>query len=401
MNRAFIENKKDCSGCGACIAACPKKSLSLEKDKLGFSYPKFCDLDACINCGLCRKVCPQINKRHELTFTSPKVYYGQHLSENILEESASGGFFSSLATYVITTLHGVVWGVMMASNGQTEFTCVNDINDLSKIRGSKYVEIKKPLDFALIKKQITDGIFVMVSGLPCQILGLYNFLHKKSYPNLLLVDLLCYGIQSPKMWYEYLKEINPKCKPIARISMRNKYKSWFNYSMKIEFSDNSHYLSSRWNDPWLLSYSKALYIRESCTDCQSKKFPKCSDLTIGDYWGIRKKKVDSINQRNGVSLAFVNSEKGLSIWNSISKYMTTCEMQDIDIPTEIANQVKSHCFNKNREQFLRDVPIKGFSKSVYSVVDYGVKLRYKKWKSKNIIPIKIKIIHLIKQWLPK
>ena len=81
--------------------------------------------------------------------------------------------------------------------------------------------------------------------------------------------------------------------------------------------------------------------------------------------------------------------------------MTTCEMQDIDIPTEIANQVKSHSFNKNREQFLRDVPIKGFSKSVYSVVDYGVKLRYKKWKSKNIIPIKIKIIHLIKQWLPK
>lgn len=52
-----IQNKKDCCGCGACVAVCPKSTISFDRDNEGFHYPKV-DLSNCINCGLCEKVCP-------------------------------------------------------------------------------------------------------------------------------------------------------------------------------------------------------------------------------------------------------------------------------------------------------------------------------------------------------
>jgi dissimilatory sulfite reductase (desulfoviridin) alpha/beta subunit len=44
-----------CSLCGACVAACPDKALSLEPDHEA-PYP---DHDLCLQCGRCINVCPQ------------------------------------------------------------------------------------------------------------------------------------------------------------------------------------------------------------------------------------------------------------------------------------------------------------------------------------------------------
>ena len=49
--------KVRCTGCTACVAACPKSCLRMERDKEGFFYP-VAEEAACINCDRCNRVCP-------------------------------------------------------------------------------------------------------------------------------------------------------------------------------------------------------------------------------------------------------------------------------------------------------------------------------------------------------
>lgn len=56
-----IKNKRDCCGCNACGDICPKDSISFEADEEGFWYPVV-NMDTCIDCHLCEKVCPIITK---------------------------------------------------------------------------------------------------------------------------------------------------------------------------------------------------------------------------------------------------------------------------------------------------------------------------------------------------
>ena len=49
--------KEECCGCSACYAICRIEAICMNEDEEGFLYPKI-NIDKCIKCYLCLKVCP-------------------------------------------------------------------------------------------------------------------------------------------------------------------------------------------------------------------------------------------------------------------------------------------------------------------------------------------------------
>ncbi len=50
-----------CKGCGLCVTACPKKIVSLQKEKRnekGYFTAVCIDDAACISCAMCAIICP-------------------------------------------------------------------------------------------------------------------------------------------------------------------------------------------------------------------------------------------------------------------------------------------------------------------------------------------------------
>lgn len=54
-------NEEKCKGCGLCVIACPKKLVSLNKNKInkkGHNPADVVEKDKCVACGQCAVMCP-------------------------------------------------------------------------------------------------------------------------------------------------------------------------------------------------------------------------------------------------------------------------------------------------------------------------------------------------------
>ena len=133
-----ITISKDCNGCSACAWACPKKCIFMQADENGFLYPQI-NKQECIKCGLCRKICPIekvcCSEKEELNI----AYAVMNKDDSVRLSSSSGGVFTAIATEIISR-GGVVFGATFDSNFNVIHQYIDKIDDLYKIRGSKYVQ---------------------------------------------------------------------------------------------------------------------------------------------------------------------------------------------------------------------------------------------------------------------
>lgn len=338
-----IVNKEDCVGCNACVQRCPKHCISMHDDEQGFLYPKV-DLDLCIHCDLCEKVCPVINQAEP---RKPIVTFAaKNPDEEVRMTSSSGGVFFALAKNIIDE-GGVVFGAKFDENWEVVHDYAETIEGVKAFQGSKYVQSRIGETFLQAEKFLKAGRKVMFTGTPCQIAGLQLFLRKDYGDQLLKVDVVCHGVPSPGVWRDYLKYITrPKgasagkntdsqstlnkseTPVITGISFRDKRISWEKFGFTVHTvapwgDQNSDSLSTKQpiEDQELLfetldqnifmqGFLKDLYLRPSCYACPTKELKSGSDITLADFWGI-----DSIDQdaydNKGVSLLLVNTTLGI------------------------------------------------------------------------------------------
>ncbi|NMA72944.1 MAG: 4Fe-4S dicluster domain-containing protein [Bacteroidales bacterium] len=341
---------KACCGCQACVDICPKKCLKFEIDEEGFGYPKVVDETKCIQCDLCNKTCP-VKKSKENPQIFREAYYGFSMDEDDILKSSSGGLFAVIAKEY-QKIGYYICGATYTNDFKVQHQFVAPDENVEKLFSSKYAQSDVANTFTETKQLLKQHKKVLYSGLPCQIAALKSFL-QFTYDGLITIDLLCYGVQSPKVWDYYLNSYH-KGKHPTTISMRSKHFGWKKYAMEIEFSDGKKYLKAKDNDPYLRCYSKGLFVRPCCYNCHFKGFPRISDLTLGDFWEVNEL-YPNVQSDRGVSIIIPNSKCGEDILKTIEKSVWYSEI-DMNRLNEMNIQYLKLCKeNPNRSAFFNGV----------------------------------------------
>lgn len=354
-----ILDKKDCTGCSACVNVCPHECISLQTDSEGFWYP-IVDANKCVECGKCAGVCPvlQSDKRaKELQKKNAiKVFaaYNTDVEHRML--SSSGGIFYLLAQWVLER-DGVVFGARFKGT-EVVHDYVENINELPELLGSKYVQSWIGDAYEKVKDFVAKGRMVLFAGTPCQVEGLKNLVGNKE--NLILVAFICHGVPSPAVWSRYMKEQKRELgiRSIRRISFRDKKEGWKNFSMRIDYEnanrEEKSYVATLKQDRYLRGFLNDLYLRPSCYDCRFKKIERASDITLADFWGVENILPDW-DDDEGMSLIMVHSAQGLRLFDEIKGQMQYHALEVDVVEKTNANAVRSATMPRNRAIWMQQL----------------------------------------------
>ena len=175
----MICEKEKCTGCYACYNICPKDAIEMKEDEYGNIYPQI-DESKCIKCGLCKKIC---KSKDNMNFNSIKKAYAVWNKDNdIRRTSTSGGAATTLYNYFIEN-NGIGYGVNNYEDNKVAFYRICNTEDISRVRGSKYVHAYVENSYREAETDLKDGKKVIFIGTPCQVAGLKAYL-RKEYENL-------------------------------------------------------------------------------------------------------------------------------------------------------------------------------------------------------------------------
>lgn len=314
-----ITNKVGCCGCNACGDACAKQAITFKTDLEGFWYPEV-DLDKCVDCGLCEKVCPIINikdlKKNDLPQSI--CYAAEHKNMEVVFDSTSGGLFSALADIMYKS-HGFVGGAVFNEDFSVRQYISDQKEDLPRIRSSKYLQSSLIGFFKEVRALLKNGEKVLVCGSPCQMAAMRSFL-RKDYDNLIIADYICRGINSPKVWRKYLDSFEERYgAKVIYCKAKSKEYGWRNLTQKVILANGKHVYETREQSNYTKGYLRTgVYCRPSCYDCKFKGYPRISDITLADFWGIER--INTSMEKNlGTSLVMVNSKKGEAYFEEVKK----------------------------------------------------------------------------------
>lgn len=321
----LYKKKKECCGCGACADACPAGAIRMVRDREGFSYPKV-DSRLCTGCGRCGQVCPLKEDNRE---TQANAYYGvQAREEQTRRGSSSGGMFPVLAAYVFRQ-QGVVYGAAFNEKMEVAHRPARNMEELEGLKKTKYVQSSLQGVYKSVKKQLEEDRWVLFCGMPCQVRGLKKFL-RKSYPRLILTDLVCYGAPSPGVWRSYVRDVERKRRGrMTDFSFRDK-RNRDNGHTCAYVVDGKEFAGDLNRNPYCRMYFTNYIIRPSCHSCRFCSVNRDSDFTMGDYWGIERVRPD-LDDGMGTSMVILHTEKAREIWKQVEGELSwfACEEKDV------------------------------------------------------------------------
>lgn len=357
----MIKYTDKCTGCTACENVCKFNAIKMQDDKDGFKYPHI-DKKLCVDCKACEKVCP-LNSKKEIKRFENRAYACFCNDNSLRLKSSSGGIFSVIAIKILED-NGVVYGAAFDEEYKVKHLRVNKIEDIEKLRGSKYVQSNLDEIFKDIEAELKSGQKVLFSGTQCQVAGLLSYL-KNEYSNLYTLDFICHGVPSPKVWKKYLefrKKIDNQDE-ILGINFREKSMlGWDKYEMHIKYS-NKEYRNINSEDLYMKAFLGDVSLRKSCYECEFKGKERKSDITLADFWGV-KKVMPSMYGKEGTSAVMTNSKKGQELFDGIKNSIEYKEVDINDVIKYNPSMVKSVVKPKNREKFFEKLDTEDFEKLV-------------------------------------
>lgn len=303
-----------CTGCGLCASICPVSCIAMKTGKLGHLFPTI-DSKKCVNCGRCLKQCPVLNP--VVLSKTVRAFSAWSRDETDYRSSTSGGVSSVLAQFVIDH-GGVVYGCAVLANAEVEHIRISKREELSKIKGSKYVQSSIIRVLPQIKDDIKEDRIVLFIGTPCQVAAVKK-LFVNSPEKLILVDLVCHGVPSQESFHNYLRRYVPLYK-IDDLKFRTEEGFVIKaYSKKELLYSSLELWSNRYKDYFYNAFIDGFSYRDSCYQCRYASPNRCSDITIGDFWGLGEESPceGMLEHKYGVSLVIPITEKGKALFDQL------------------------------------------------------------------------------------
>ena len=356
-----FNNKGECCGCGLCTTVCKKNAIVMKEDSKGFIYPEINE-ELCIQCGMCTKIC---SYNSEEIFNTPiESYAALTKNKRVLSKSASGGVFATIAEQFIKSGGWVCGSVMEFKKGIA--TCyhrvTNKLNDIEKMQGSKYVQSDITDALPEIKQLISKKEKILFCGTPCQVSAVKKM--AADYDELYTIDIICHGVPSVHLYNEFLKCKSSKNREICDFLFRDKSKGkGFKAKLVEEINGKK---TEKIYPAHLLSYYhyflKSLIYRENCYVCKYAKEARCSDMTIGDYWGIQKIFEGKIKMDfdQSWSCVMINDQKGKILLKNTQSAFELVRNQLNDIKQGNAQLSRPSQRTEERERILNLFENKGY-----------------------------------------
>lgn len=313
------DTKFKCTGCGLCANICPQKAIKIVQNDKGFYHYEI-DSEKCNNCGACIKLCPANNTYSQQDYNITKIY-GAKNHFPIQDNSSSAGVFGKLASKILND-KGIVYG--LSYNQTNEYSRIDKLEDLEKIKGSKYYQANISTIYPLIEKDLKENKEVLICGTPCQIAGLKQKF--KNYSNIYLIGIICHGTPSKKILQEYCIEEFGEIP--TKINFRKKNPYWQNYN--LEFIGKNYNNSMRaFDNIWFKNFISNTYLNNCCYNCNFAGKDFGADIILGDFWGIEN--IDKkFYDKYGTSIVICSSEKGSNLIQSIDNQIITKEYHNIN-----------------------------------------------------------------------
>ena len=373
-----------CTGCFTCQNVCPMNCITLLPDKHGELHP-IVNQELCIDCGACKSCCPVNNKIVKTGIISS--CYAACVGNSVDRQlSSSGGIASLMYKYFIEVKNGVVYGVAWNKRLEPHFKRSENAVNLEQFKGSKYVQAFVDNSFRYIKQDLLTGKSVLFVGTPCQVAGLKSYL-RKDFDNLLTCDLLCHGVPP----YEYFKQEVASIKRVKFSQIENcRFRGNDEYNYCFSLWDRSKrllYSREAVTSPYILGFLVSLTLRESCYSCKYACKERVSDISIGDFIGLKSlaSSVEQEKVHGNVSLCIPVTKKGEAFWKNICQTYSFLYYEKHPYGEAISNgpSLREPAIrNSKRDKFLNDYQKKGWSYAIRRAL----------WKSilRNVVMSKIK-----------
>lgn len=317
------------------------------------------------------------------------VYAGRLKDKSALMSSSSGGAFTALSDAFLKSGDAVVAAVYNYENHTVEFQMILDEKQRERAKGSKYMQ-SKPGDIYqeayhwLMDNPKKELLFV---GMGCQSDGFRKFSEIKGIRDrVYIVDIICHGSPSPKLWREYAESIQKKDGRITYLTFKDKRNGW---------KSPIAYVKVNGSERPLKDYVKVFYnrcaLRPSCYECPYATTERKTDMTIGDFWHIEET-IPDFYDPNGNSLFLIHTGRGEELFEKIRDNMdyrlsntAQCWQANLEAPTKKSEQ---------REEFWNDYNKKGidFVMKKYGSVPMKTKIKNKLLKimgggTQKVVPI--------------
>lgn len=300
--------------------------------------------------------------------------------------SSSGGAFSILARRMLD-LGGVVYGHAFDDGLHVGCVRAENLDELSAMRGSKYVQSDMGDAIASVGRDLGAGREVLFSGTPCQIDGLLAFLGGPR-DGLLTVDIVCHGVPSQAFFSDCMgEEFTDR---LLSLRFRDKREGWgcgggatvlrAGIEKDVPFSPEISYCYKR--------FLAGDVYRESCYRCPYAGGERPGDFTIGDFWGIDVGG-SGLDARRGISVVIANTAKAETLIPYIKSETSWAER-----PLEEAVRGNDQLRHPSLRPESRDVVLERWKEEGIGVLEDEYRretlMSSRKWLAKRAMKIAVK-----------